>query len=216
MTLHARHLPFSLDPLMEEAKRRMRKRRFLIAAIVLLIAAIAAGAALALRSPSPPPTGSTVASVRAVRLSFRYPAAWTRAECSRGFSFGASLMILTKNGSGPDCTSLDWPPDQHLGADGIVVYWETSSGPGMGGVPNPNGKVGGQPARIDVRWAVPQPNPSGAQCASGRQQWLSARIQRPSLPRGNLLVMSASYCGPDYRAGEAALRHMLASLRFRG
>jgi hypothetical protein len=212
--LHTWRLPFSLDPLMAEAKRRMRNRRFLIAAIVLGLAAIAAGVTFALRAPPPPPTGSATASVRAVRLSFRYPAAWTRADCKRGFSFGASLMILTKDGSRPDCGSLDWPPNQQIGGNGIVVYWLTSVGPGVGGVPSPNARVGGEPARIDVRWAVPQSDQSGAQCASGRQRWLSARIQRPRLPRNDHLVMSASFCGPDYAVGEAAIRHMLASVRF--
>jgi hypothetical protein len=37
MTLRAPRLPFSLDPLMAEAKRRARQRRVLIALGVLLV-----------------------------------------------------------------------------------------------------------------------------------------------------------------------------------
>jgi len=56
MTSHVPRLPFSLDPLIAEAKRRMRRRRLLIAAAVV---AIAAGSAFAMRAPGGPgPTGS--------------------------------------------------------------------------------------------------------------------------------------------------------------
>ncbi len=44
MTLPAPHLPFSLDPLIREAKRRMRRRRLLAVLAVPAIAATAAGA----------------------------------------------------------------------------------------------------------------------------------------------------------------------------
>jgi hypothetical protein len=56
MTLLVPRLPFSLDPLIAEAKRRARQRRGLVAIGALLILAGAAGAALALRSPNGPPT----------------------------------------------------------------------------------------------------------------------------------------------------------------
>jgi hypothetical protein len=44
-------LPFSLDPLIAEAKRRARQRRLLIALSVLLLAVLAAGLVSAFRSP---------------------------------------------------------------------------------------------------------------------------------------------------------------------
>jgi hypothetical protein len=51
MTLHAPRLPFSLDPLMAEAKRRARQRRTLIVLAVLLLAALAGGLAFAFGPP---------------------------------------------------------------------------------------------------------------------------------------------------------------------
>ena len=45
MTAHAHRLPFSLEPLMAEAKRRMRKRRVLILVLAVLVGGGAAGAA---------------------------------------------------------------------------------------------------------------------------------------------------------------------------
>jgi hypothetical protein len=53
MTLRAPRLPFSLDPLIAEAKRRARVRRVLIAAIALALVGGAFGAADALTSSSP-------------------------------------------------------------------------------------------------------------------------------------------------------------------
>jgi hypothetical protein len=51
MTLHVPRLPFSLDPLIAEAKRRARRRRWVIL-LVLVVAAATAAAALELRSAS--------------------------------------------------------------------------------------------------------------------------------------------------------------------
>jgi hypothetical protein len=47
-------LPFALDPLMAEAKRRARQRRFLIALVALALIGGAAGAVAAFRSPGGP------------------------------------------------------------------------------------------------------------------------------------------------------------------
>jgi hypothetical protein len=61
MTLDAPGFPFSLDPLIAEAKRRMRRRRLVVAAVVL--AAVAAGTVLAAGGPvSSGPSGGGVLS----------------------------------------------------------------------------------------------------------------------------------------------------------
>ena len=56
MTVRVPRLPFSLDPLMAEAKRRMRRRRLWIAASLILIGGIAAAVASTATSGGP---GST-------------------------------------------------------------------------------------------------------------------------------------------------------------
>jgi hypothetical protein len=53
MTVWGSRLPFSLHPLIAEAKRRMRRRRLLSAAIVLVLAGSALGAALTVGRPAP-------------------------------------------------------------------------------------------------------------------------------------------------------------------
>ena len=52
MTMHAPHLPFFLDPLIAEAKQRMRRRRFLVVAAAIALVAAVAGVVLALRGPA--------------------------------------------------------------------------------------------------------------------------------------------------------------------
>ncbi|HEY7422267.1 MAG TPA: hypothetical protein VH541_09660 [Gaiellaceae bacterium] len=52
METHAPGFPFSLEPLMAEAKRRMRKRRVLIAVLTVLVVGGAAGAAEVVTSSS--------------------------------------------------------------------------------------------------------------------------------------------------------------------
>jgi hypothetical protein len=70
MTAWVSRFPISLDPLMKEAKRRMRQRRLLIAVAVLLLAGGAAGATLALRgSPHRSAAAPTPAQLRMSPLS---------------------------------------------------------------------------------------------------------------------------------------------------
>jgi hypothetical protein len=59
MTMHLPRLPIALDPLIAEAKRRMRRRRFLVAVMLLGVAALAVGLTLAVRpgGPERPPGG---------------------------------------------------------------------------------------------------------------------------------------------------------------
>lgn len=54
MTANALRLPFSLDPLIAEAKRRARQRRVLLTTVLLFIVAVAAVAVSASRSPGGP------------------------------------------------------------------------------------------------------------------------------------------------------------------
>jgi hypothetical protein len=87
MTLHVPRLPFALDPLIAEAKRRARQRRLLVVALALALVSAGVGAAFALR-PSPSGSGSgavspsvaVVASQPVLSLGSRGPvvAAWQR------------------------------------------------------------------------------------------------------------------------------------------
>ena len=65
MTLPFPRLPFSLDPLIAEAKQRARRRRWLILLLVV-VAAAAAAATLELRSASGSGSGPVVTGGRPV------------------------------------------------------------------------------------------------------------------------------------------------------
>src|SRR6266576_1994153 len=67
MTEHVPHLPFSLDPLMAEAKRRARQRRLLASVVALVLAAGAAGFGVELSSQgSHPDVGAVPTSLKVV------------------------------------------------------------------------------------------------------------------------------------------------------
>lgn len=65
---HVPHLPFRLDPLITEAKRRVRRRRLLLIAALAGVAALALGLTLALRpgGPATPRTSGAGASGQSV------------------------------------------------------------------------------------------------------------------------------------------------------
>jgi hypothetical protein len=67
MTLHVPRLPFALDPLIGEAKRRARQRRFL-AASALFLAALATGLTIGLRSMGGGPSGGIATAGASVRV----------------------------------------------------------------------------------------------------------------------------------------------------
>jgi len=65
-------MPFSLAPLIEEAKRRMRRRRWLVASVLVLAAAATAGLTFGLR-PTGPASGGGLATASWDGVSVRYP-----------------------------------------------------------------------------------------------------------------------------------------------
>jgi len=68
MTMHAHRLPFSLDPLIAEAKRRARQRRsLLIVAAILMVAAGSVGL-VRLFAASPTPVAGRAGVVQVVEL----------------------------------------------------------------------------------------------------------------------------------------------------
>jgi hypothetical protein len=146
MTEHVSHLPFSLDALMAEAKRRMRKRRVLIAAaVVLLVGGGAAAAGVVLTSSG---------SVQSVSGSC---AGWTGYYA---YAVPAQPGHPAAAGSGP--TSWGWIPRKHalsvgdrfrMGVHGRL--WQVNgiaAMPGVESVCRPFGIIG---------WPMPGQHVSG-------------------------------------------------------
>jgi hypothetical protein len=84
-------LPFSLDPLMAEAKRRARQRRGLVALGVLLVAGLAAGLTFAFRSPS----GGSERGASAIRTGMTAKTVRVTA--------GRPVRVVRSNPRNPDC-----------------------------------------------------------------------------------------------------------------
>jgi hypothetical protein len=202
MTLGVLRLPFSLDPLMAEAQRRARQRRFLIALGFLLVAGLAAGLTFAFRSPgggSPSGGGLTSASYSQWGVSLRYPAAWTRLDCTYGLqSSGNPISLLTtaQPATCPNGRTLVFPPPERLGPDGAVVFL------GHG---------------LFLYFAARYVGASSLKtvsCPAGvRREYRAAYIKRAGHPN-DVFTVAALICGPHFAAGDAAVSNLLASIRF--
>ncbi|HEU5477316.1 MAG TPA: hypothetical protein VFU64_05740 [Gaiellaceae bacterium] len=104
MTFRVSRLPFSLDPLIAEAKRRMRRRRLLVAGLVVALAGGAAGAGLALRGTGPGPRNDLQGPV-APRPPVQHIGAGPFV-LSGGFAGGAGSGLWGDGGSGPNGSTL--------------------------------------------------------------------------------------------------------------
>jgi hypothetical protein len=126
MTRHVRGRPFSLDPLIREAKRRARQRRLLLSILAVLIAAAAVGTALALRAPNGsggPPGGSSgsassgSSSGHVSDLQFSYP----RRYYTRSFKTCSEAVTGDRNGGcarGVVIASYPLQPQPEIGGSG--------------------------------------------------------------------------------------------------
>jgi len=112
MTVQVPRLPFSLDPLIAEAKRRMRRRRYLILALALV--AVAVGVAVAFGSSPGGPRSGGSASGPATQLSSHgidgvqlgASKAQTVAELSR--LFGPPSRRFISDACGPTFSEVAW------------------------------------------------------------------------------------------------------------
>jgi hypothetical protein len=222
MAVRVPRLPFSLDPLMAEAKRRARQRRLLIALGVLLVAGLAAGLTFAFRSPgggSPSGGGLTSANYSQWGVSLRYPTTWTRLDCTYGFqSLVNPISLLTTAQPAPTCPNsrtLAFPPPERLGPDGAVVFL----GHGYALNFRPNARIDGQPALIRPRTIgsalyVGASSLKTVPCPAGvRREYRAAYIKRAGHPN-DMFTVAALICGPDFATGDAAVSNLLGSMRF--
>lgn len=208
MTIHVPGLPFSLDPLMAEAKRRMKRRRLLVGVLIVVLAGGGAGATFGLRGPSNPNStpggaGHVHATSSLGGMSLSYPAAWKPVEW--GCWIGPmELLLLTTVRPTPTCGG-SMPPRDQLGRDGVDVWFDFL--PAFKG---------------ESAWALRRnPTPVGiwagterATCAkgAGTRRRFGARLIHGSTS----VLVGAAICGPHYAKTETALRAMLSNASFKG
>jgi hypothetical protein len=221
MTSHAPHLPFSLDPLIAEAKRRARQRRVLVALEVLVLAGLAAGLTLAFRSPGGPSGGPLTGKPATARypqdgFSLRYPSTWTRL----GFCWGwvhptvpTPFSLLTNARPAPTCKSrADWPQAGHLGTNVVSVV--LARGTGFGGLPTRwNTHIAGRSAYAYSADQSTVDASSNITCPAGAGR-ADRHLMIRAMTAEGLLSVYATICGPNLVAGNTAVNRILASLRF--
>ena len=116
MTMHNPRLPFSLDPLMAEAKRRARQRRLLLAALAAIAAGVAVGATLGTRTSDQarPAVGVASSSCRADQLHLT----WQSAGAAAGTAYNAFTF---RNSSASTCSLHGWPSFRFVMRDGRTI-----------------------------------------------------------------------------------------------
>lgn len=228
MTLQARRLPFALDPLIREAKRRARQRRVLGAVGVVLIAGLVAGLPLALRSPGGTPSGG-LATARYPRagVSFRYPRGLNSVELCGSLGNGlygvvAPFALLTTGQAVTDCPSASaipptWPPLGRLGTGGVRVLLTRVETWPSAYRPNWHGRLGtwrsAYASDSHSTWGCPQgvqhETRSVAIRSSNRSEIVGSKPLRPEV-----VSVAALICGPDFATGRAAFGQIVSSVGF--
>jgi hypothetical protein len=111
MTLRVPRLPFSVDPLIAEARRRARQRRLVLALVALALAGGAVGTALALRGSGR--TGPSVKLVAPVAKAAVQHIGSGPFVLSGGFAGGGGSGLWGDGASGPHGTSLGCVDRRH-------------------------------------------------------------------------------------------------------
>lgn len=202
----------------------MQRRWIVLAVLLLAVGGGAAGAAVALSGGSGPRLA--LASYPGYNLSFRYPPAWKRVTWCWTGTVVSPIAVLTTGRKSIAChqgngfaPGTAFPPPQLLGKDELTVSWLYADRPHLD-VPPANTTVGGRPASIRLGWTrVPHRFviKVGAICGTvgTRERTLVAQVPHVISSTG-VMRASALICGPDFTAGELAVRRMLASVRFTG
>jgi hypothetical protein len=142
-------------------------------------------------------------------ISFRYPARWARLDCGEAPPFGPQ-SVLTNARPTPTCARHSLV---RLPKNGVVVFL-ASSALRPGGRMRWNDRVDGQAANVP-------PNAYGAKylsaevtCPAGaRREYRADTIRHPHT-LNSVYTIQALICGPHFATGDAAARHLLASIRF--
>jgi hypothetical protein len=188
--------------------------------LVFVLGGAATGTILALRSTSGHRRSLARASFPGYGLSFRFPSGWQREDWCWVGTAAFPLTLLTTSqparcnpGIEPVNIGTPLPPAQRLGRDGVAAWWIATARPSEAVA---NARVGGKPARITVKSEPTRRTAKSYVNCVGTgptQRRLNAQIQSPSSGVGQI-QFGAVICGPDFAAGEADVRQMLATVHF--
>jgi hypothetical protein len=152
------------------------------------------------------------ASYPAYSFSFSYPATWERFDCSApAAQLGSMVSFLTTMRALPT-SPCDAVPHSRLSNDGAFVSWSWRDSPALSisQFPGRETTLGGRAGRIET---VRPGSRTWQESGCGRVGGQTAVVAAVSRARHSLFVTTACLRGPDLSKGEAAVRHMLASVR---
>jgi hypothetical protein len=197
MELRVPRLPVSLDPLIAEAKRRMRRRRVLVAVLAVALVGVAAGVALALRGPSTPrfsvgPTGVVARSPVQHIGSGPF-------VLNGGFNGGGESGLFGDGADGPKGTSLGCINHRHYSqAFGIQNRSHTPVTLVSAHGANPSRQIVDLVA-VQFRLSPPLKRPSTIPNFGGGgmdlvyRHWSAARTKSLTLPPGRIATVQSNY-----------------------
>lgn len=156
-------------------------------------------------------------------LSLRYRTSWARIDWCWDHHYVIPITFLTTTHPGPRCdahTPNDpWPPETQLAANGVAVGVSDNAIPGGGTISGGNTRFRGRLAYLSKPSYVWKKNYvfSPATCpTASRSEYRYFWVQEPPPRTGEIIEVDAVICGPDLAAGQASLRHLLASIRLSG
>lgn len=205
MTAFARRLPFSLDPLIREAKRRMRRRRVLVAVSAVVVAGAATGTVLALGGPSTPRYSVGPSVTRVVRPPVQHIGSGPFV-LNGGFAGGGESGLFGDGGDGPNGTSLGCIDRRHY-SQAFGIQNRSHAPVNLVGVDgaNPSPQIVDLVA-IQFRLSPPQRPPSAI--ANGGnvgmdlvyRRWSAAPTRALTLPPGRIATVQSNYLMRDCAA----------------
>ncbi len=151
-------------------------------------------------------------------VSFSYPSAWKHVSWCWAGTMNRPLVVLTTARTAPTCNDkTPFPPVQHLGRNGVSVWWAQVGRPGMKWLSmvkgSPTTRVGGQPARAATFIPTSQEwRATGCKEAGGNFA-LVTQVRPTDLPN-TFYWMTACLRGPHLASSKAAVRKLLASASF--
>jgi hypothetical protein len=196
-----------------------RPTRGLLVTLVALVV-VAAGCGGSSGGPTTQGPKFTEAHFPGFRLAFSYPSDWKyKGWCWLGTTEYPLALVSTARR--PGCSQGNFygfktplPPPLRLGPNDLAAWWAAFPHKSLDGAANT--RVAGKPARIVVREEpTKRTSKSYVNClGSGpKQRRLIAQVRGPGTGTERV-QLGAVICGPNFDAGEAAVRKMLNSLRF--
>jgi hypothetical protein len=152
-------------------------------------------------------------------VAFRYPMVWSRLDCNSSSTMSTEFTFIWSQASHPSCSDLKRGGRSgltgHVSDGQLWVHWSIGGGPGtaLDHALGSKTRIGGQPARVGIVQTTGLESQSECGEMGGREAVLAA-IKPPGQWSSGLFEMTACLGDQPLGPNEAAVRKLLASVRF--